>query len=109
MAEAAQRAGGLGGSCSAPPPAYGDSTPVPFREDAIAIEPVSPYAATKRAAELLLRSIALVYGLRVASLRFFTVYGPRQRPDLAIHAFALRMVRRLAGDALRGRHRVARL
>jgi UDP-glucuronate 4-epimerase len=71
---------------------YGDSTPVPFREDASATEPVSPYAATKRAAELLLHSLAPVYGFRAASLRFFTVYGPRQRPDLAIHAFARRMV-----------------
>lgn len=70
---------------------YGDSTPVPFREDAVAIAPVSPYAATKRAAELLLHSVAPIYGLRVASVRFFTVYGPRQRPDLAIHAFARRM------------------
>jgi nucleoside-diphosphate-sugar epimerase len=71
---------------------YGDSTPVPFREDAVAIEPVSPYAATKRAAELLLGSVAPIYGFRIASLRFFTVYGPRQRPDLAIHAFTRRMV-----------------
>jgi UDP-glucuronate 4-epimerase len=71
---------------------YGDSTPVPFREDADAIQPVSPYAATKRAAELLLSSVAPTYGFRVASLRFFTVYGPRQRPDLAIHAFTRKMV-----------------
>jgi len=71
---------------------YGDSTPVPFREDAVATSPVSPYAATKRAAELLLGSVAPVYGFRAASLRFFTVYGPRQRPDLAIHAFARKMV-----------------
>jgi UDP-glucuronate 4-epimerase len=70
---------------------YGDSTPVPFREDATAMEPVSPYAATKRAAELFIRSVAPIYGFRVASLRFFTVYGPRQRPDLAIHAFARMM------------------
>jgi UDP-glucuronate 4-epimerase len=70
---------------------YGDSTPVPFREDAVAVEPVSPYAATKRAAELFLHAVAPIYGLRVASVRFFTVYGPRQRPDLAIHAFARRM------------------
>ena len=71
---------------------YGDSTPVPFREDAPAVEPVSPYAATKRAGELLLASVAPIYGFQIASLRFFTVYGPRQRPDLAIHAFARRMV-----------------
>jgi UDP-glucuronate 4-epimerase len=71
---------------------YGDSTPVPFREDAVAIDPVSPYAATKRAGELFLLSVAPIYGFRAASLRFFTVYGPRQRPDLAIHAFARKMV-----------------
>ncbi len=71
---------------------YGDSTPVPFREDAVATVPVSPYAATKRAGELFLSSVAPIYGFRAASLRFFTVYGPRQRPDLAIHAFARKMV-----------------
>jgi UDP-glucuronate 4-epimerase len=70
---------------------YGDSTPVPFREDAVAVEPLSPYAATKRAGELFLNSVAPIYGFRVASLRFFTVYGPRQRPDLAIHALTRKM------------------
>jgi UDP-glucuronate 4-epimerase len=70
---------------------YGDSTPVPFREDAAAVDPVSPYAATKRAGELLLGSVAPIYGFRATSLRFFTVYGPRQRPDLAIHAFTRKM------------------
>lgn len=71
---------------------YGDSTPVPFREDAVAVEPVSPYAATKRAGELFLSAVAPLYGFQAASLRFFTVYGPRQRPDLAIHAFTRNMV-----------------
>jgi UDP-glucuronate 4-epimerase len=71
---------------------YGDTTPVPFREDAVATVPVSPYAATKRAGELFLGSVAPIYGFKAASLRFFTVYGPRQRPDLAIHAFTRRMV-----------------
>jgi UDP-glucuronate 4-epimerase len=90
--EAARRAGvsriAFGSSSSV----YGDSTPVPFREDAVAIEPVSPYAATKRAGELLLGAVAPIFGFRAAALRFFTVYGPRQRPDLAIHAFARRMI-----------------
>jgi UDP-glucuronate 4-epimerase len=90
--EAARRAGvsriAFGSSSSV----YGDSTPVPFCEDAAAGEPKSPYAATKRAGELLLHSVSSVYGFRSAALRFFTVYGPRQRPDLAIHAFARRMV-----------------
>jgi UDP-glucuronate 4-epimerase len=71
---------------------YGDSTPVPFREDAVAVAPVSPYAATKRAAELFLASVAPIYGFRAASLRLFTVYGPRQRPDLAIHSFTRKMM-----------------
>ena len=71
---------------------YGNSTPVPFREDAVATVPVSPYAATKRAGELFLGAVAPIYGLRAATLRFFTVYGPRQRPDLAIHAFTRKMV-----------------
>ena len=66
---------------------YGDDTPVPFGEGAIAVKPISPYAATKRAGELLCETFVHLYGLRVAVLRFFTVYGPRQRPDLAIHKF----------------------
>ena len=90
--EAARRAGvsriAFGSSSSI----YGDRTPSPFREDAAAVDPVSPYAATKRAAELLIHAVAPIYGFRCAALRFFTVYGPRQRPDLAIHAFARRMV-----------------
>jgi len=107
VAEAARAAGVsriLFGSSSS---VYGDSTPIPFREDAVAMEPVSPYAATKRAAELLLRSVAPVYGFRIASLRFFTVYGPRQRPDLAIHSFTRRMIERrpvtLFGDGTQAR------
>lgn len=70
---------------------YGDDTPVPFREDAPAVHPISPYAATKRAAELVLEALAPHAGLRAAVLRFFTVYGPRQRPDLAIHSFIRRL------------------
>jgi UDP-glucuronate 4-epimerase len=71
---------------------YGADTPLPFREDAAAMTPVSPYGATKRAAELLIQALAPLAGLRVASLRLFTVFGPRQRPDLAMHAFARRMI-----------------
>lgn len=67
---------------------YGDATPVPFRESEPASEPISPYAATKRAGELLCRSHAHLFGLSVICVRLFTVYGPRQRPDLAIHKFA---------------------
>jgi UDP-glucuronate 4-epimerase len=76
---------------------YGDSAPAPFREDWPAVEPISPYAATKRAGELLCATYAHLYPLRIAALRFFTVYGPRQRPDLAIHAFTRRMA---AGEAI---------
>ena len=85
--EAARRAGirrvVFGSSSSV----YGDTTPVPFAEDHPAAQPISPYAATKRAGELLAHSFAHLYGMRVLCLRFFTVYGPRQRPDLAIHRF----------------------
>ena len=66
---------------------YGDDTPAPFAEGATAVKPISPYAATKRAGELVAHALAHLYGLRIACLRFFTVYGPRQRPDLAIHRF----------------------
>jgi len=66
---------------------YGNSTPAPFAESAPALEPISPYAATKRAGELLAYAFAHLYPLRIICLRFFTVYGPRQRPDLAIHRF----------------------
>ncbi len=67
---------------------YGDSAAVPFREDDPAAHPISPYAASKRAGELLCHTYRHLYGLSVVCLRFFTVYGPRQRPDLAIHKFA---------------------
>jgi UDP-glucuronate 4-epimerase len=67
---------------------YGNASPVPFREAEPAAQPISPYAASKRAAELLCHTYAHLYGMGVVCLRFFTVYGPRQRPDLAIHKFA---------------------
>jgi UDP-glucuronate 4-epimerase len=66
---------------------YGNSTTPPFAEDAPALQPISPYAATKRAGELVAYAFAHLYPLRIICLRFFTVYGPRQRPDLAIHKF----------------------
>jgi len=81
---------------------YGDATPAPFAEDAPAVEPISPYAASKRAAELLAHAFAHLYPMRIVCLRFFTVYGPRQRPDLAIHRFTDRIARgqpiRMHGD-----------
>jgi UDP-glucuronate 4-epimerase len=76
---------------------YGARSEVPFRESDSVAHPASPYAATKRAGELLCDTYTQLYGLSVASLRFFTVYGPRQRPEMAIHAFARHI---LAGTPL---------
>jgi UDP-glucuronate 4-epimerase len=67
---------------------YGINAKVPFSEDDPIRRPISPYAATKAAGELLCHTYSHLYGLRCVCLRFFTVYGPRQRPDLAIHKFA---------------------
>jgi len=66
---------------------YGGSVDVPFRETDPVMTPVSPYAATKRMNELQAHVYQHVYGVRTTMLRFFTVYGPRQRPDMAIHKF----------------------
>ena len=66
---------------------YGGCTEVPFREDNPVSRPISPYAATKRMNELQAHVYSHIYGLHVTMLRFFTVYGPRQRPDMAIHMF----------------------
>ena len=97
VAEAARRVGVtrlvFGSSSSV----YGDDTEAPFLEDAVAIHPVSPYAATKRSGELMLEAMAPIWNLRCAALRFFTVIGPRQRPDLAVHKFT-RLI--LAGETL---------
>lgn len=70
---------------------YGNNERVPFSETDPVDHPISPYAASKRAAELLCHTAHHLHGTRVLCLRFFTVYGPRQRPDLAIHAFARRL------------------
>jgi UDP-glucuronate 4-epimerase len=67
---------------------------VPFSEDDPIRQPISPYAATKGAGELLCHTYSHLYGLRCVCLRFFTVYGPRQRPDLAIHKFAKLIIQR---------------
>ncbi len=67
---------------------YGINPDVPWREDDHVLLPISPYAASKVAGELLGHVYSHLYGIRVIALRFFTVYGPRQRPDLAIHKFA---------------------
>lgn len=67
---------------------YGENQKVPFAEDDPIFRPISPYAATKAAGELLCHTYSHLHGLRTVCLRFFTVYGARQRPDLAIHKFA---------------------
>jgi UDP-glucuronate 4-epimerase len=67
---------------------YGLDSEPPFKESDPCLKPLSPYASTKRAGELGLFAAHHLYDLDVTCLRFFTVYGPRQRPDLAIHKFA---------------------
>lgn len=66
---------------------YGNNSRVPFSEEDPVNAPVSPYAATKKAGELLCHTYHHLYRLDVACLRYFTVYGPRQRPEMAIHLF----------------------
>jgi UDP-glucuronate 4-epimerase len=67
---------------------YGINAKVPFSEEDPIRRPISPYAATKAAGELICHTYSHLYGIRCVCLRFFTVYGARQRPDLAIHKFA---------------------
>ncbi len=71
---------------------YGNNEKVPFSEADPVDHPISPYAATKKAGELAVHTWHHLKGLQCACLRFFTVYGPRQRPDLAITKFASRML-----------------
>ncbi len=66
---------------------YGNNAKVPFSETDMADRPISPYAATKKAGELICHTYHHLYDINTACLRFFTVYGPRQRPDLAIYKF----------------------
>jgi len=70
---------------------YGASKTVPFSEDQHLTQTLSPYAATKVAGEFLCSTYSHLYQIRVVALRYFTVYGPRQRPDLAIHQFTRRI------------------
>lgn len=67
---------------------YGVNEKVPFAEDDPIFNPISPYAATKAAGELICHTYSHLYDIRTVCLRFFTVYGARQRPDLAIHKFS---------------------
>ena len=66
---------------------YGNNKKVPFSEEDVVDYPVSPYAATKKAGELICHTYSHLYDLSIACLRFFTVYGPKQRPEMAIHLF----------------------
>lgn len=77
---------------------YGNSTPAPFREDAPCDQPISPYGATKRAGELLCRTYSSLYHLPMTVLRFFTVYGPRNRPDMAMLKFIDALAKGLSID-----------
>ncbi len=72
---------------------YGGNQKLPFSETDPVDHPISPYAATKRAGELIARTYHHLHGQSIACLRFFTVYGPRQRPDLAIYKFTRAMLR----------------
>jgi len=67
---------------------YGNNKKVPFSESDSVDNPISPYASTKKSGELLCHVYYHLYGFDITCLRFFTVYGPRQRPDLAIHKFS---------------------
>ncbi len=76
---------------------YGTSKDMPFREDNPVFEPMSIYAATKRATELLAATYAHLYGMEITALRFFTVYGPWGRPDMALYIFTNKI---LKGEAI---------
>lgn len=88
--ECCKKFGVLRAVCASSSSVYGDSSPAPFSESAAVAEPISPYASTKRANELQAVTHVHLTGMPVAMLRFFTVYGPRQRPDLAIGLFMQR-------------------
>ena len=75
---------------------YGVNPHVPWNEHDHVLLPISPYASTKISGELLGHTYSHLFGIRFVALRFFTVYGPRQRPDLAIHKFARLMLKRQA-------------
>jgi UDP-glucuronate 4-epimerase len=70
---------------------YGSSNRLPFNEDEPSLDPVSPYAATKLIGEQIAYVYQVCHGIPATCLRFFTVYGPRQRPEMAIHQFARRI------------------
>jgi len=96
--EAARRAGVERFLFASSSSVYGAETRTPFRESAALSRTLSPYAATKIAGEQLCSTYSHLHGILVVTLRFFTVYGPRQRPDLAIHKFTRAIFRGLPID-----------
>src|ERR1044071_7426921 len=91
LLEAARRAGVSQFLFASSSSVYGVNPRVPWSEDDHVLLPISPYASTKVSGELLGHVYSHLYGMRFVALRFFTAYGPRQRPDLAIHASARRI------------------
>jgi UDP-glucuronate 4-epimerase len=87
LLEAARQAGISRFICASSSSVYGVLKSAPFREDLALTSTISPYAATKLAGEQICSNYSHLYGMRTINLRFFTVYGPGQRPDLAIHKF----------------------
>mmetsp|Transcript_70735 Transcript_70735/g.188653 ORF Transcript_70735/g.188653 Transcript_70735/m.188653 type:complete len:334 (+) Transcript_70735:98-1099(+) len=73
--------------CASSSSVYGQSSVAPFSEDQMCDKPISPYAASKRSAELFAHTLHHLYGIKITLLRFFTVYGPRGRPDMAVYKF----------------------
>jgi UDP-glucuronate 4-epimerase len=88
LLEAARAAGSKKFIFASSSSVYGNNEKVPFSETDNVDNPISPYAATKKAGELICYTYSHLYQMNMTCLRFFTVYGPRQRPDLAIHKFA---------------------
>lgn len=97
LLEATRKRGGIRFVFASSSSVYGSNENVPFCEDADIHHPVSPYAATKRSGELMCYTFHHLYNIPTTCLRFFTVYGPRQRPEMAIHKF-VRMI--LAGEPI---------
>ncbi len=96
--EACQRVGNVPVVYASTSSVYGNSQAIPFREDDTAAQPLSPYAASKRSGELMAYALHQVHALPCAVLRFFTVYGPRGRPDMAFWTFTEAL---LAGREIR--------
>jgi UDP-glucuronate 4-epimerase len=96
--EAAREQGNVPVAYASTSSVYGATKVVPFREDDPAMGPLSPYAASKRGAELMVHALHHLHAQPVCVLRFFTVYGPRGRPDMAVHTFTRKL---LAGEPIR--------